>query len=121
MVENLPASSGRNQSSVVHLRKAVTETAIVERARKRREAEDTQHLADFAKARADTADKERVFGAANNASNWKALMSLFRADSRDELVFLLDFSKDDIAMKVSQAIEKLKLNVAAQYFRRKSQ
>ena len=65
----------------------------MEQARKHREDEDAQYLADVTEARAEAADKERVFGAANDASNWKALMSLFRADSRHELVFLLGFSR----------------------------
>ena len=68
-MENLPASSGRNQSSAVHLRKAVTKTEIVEQARKPGKDEDAQCLADFTEARADAADKERVYSAANNASN----------------------------------------------------
>ena len=37
---------------------------------------------------------------ANNTSNQKALTSLFRADSLNELVILLGFSKKDIANKV---------------------
>ena len=48
---------------------------------------------------------------ANNTSNWKALISLFRPDSWDEPVTLLGFSKEDIANKVSEAIERLKTTV----------
>ena len=36
---------------------------------------------------------------------------MFRADSRGELVTLLGFSKEDIANKVSEAIERLKVTV----------
>ena len=42
--------------------------------------------------------------------NWKALTSLFRADSRNELVTLLGFS-EDIANRVSEAVERLKVTV----------
>ena len=48
---------------------------------------------------------------ANNTSNRKTLISLFRADSWDEPVTLLGFSKEDIANKVSEAIERLKATV----------
>ena len=41
-VENLPAATGRNHTSVVHLRKVVTETGLVERARKLRSVEDSK-------------------------------------------------------------------------------
>ena len=36
---------------------------------------------------------------------------MFRADSRNELVTLLGFSKDDIANKVSEEVERLKVAV----------
>ena len=36
---------------------------------------------------------------------------MFRADSRNELVALLGFSKDDIANKNSDAVERLKVTV----------
>ena len=104
----MPAATGRNQISVVHLRKVVTETGVVERARKLRSAENSRSLDQFAKERAEEAGGET---SANNTSNWKALTSLFRADSRDELVTLLGFSKEDIANKVSKAIERLKVTV----------
>ena len=107
-VENLPAATGRNQTSVIHLRKVVTETGVVERARKLQIAEDSKSLDQFAKEKAEEASEGT---SDNHASNWKALTSLFRADSRDELVTLLGFSKEDIANKVSEAIERLKVTV----------
>ena len=38
---------------------------------------------------------------------------MFCADSQDELVTLLGFSKEDIANKVSEAIERLKVTVVS--------
>ena len=109
-VENLPTATGRNQTSVVHLRKVVTETGVVERARKLRSAQDSKSLDQFAKERAEEAGGGT---SANNTSNWKALTSLFRADSRDKLVTLLGFSKEDITNKVSETIERLKVTVVS--------
>ena len=104
----MPAATGRNQTSVVHLRKVVTETGLVERVRKLRSAEDSKSLDQFAKERVEEAGGGT---SANNTSNWKALTSLFRPDSRDELVTLLGFSKEGITNKVSEAIERLKTTV----------
>jgi len=39
---------------------------------------------------------------------WKALLSLFKANSRNELVALLGFSKAEIAARVAKAVENLK-------------
>jgi protein transport protein SEC31 len=41
---------------------------------------------------------------------WKPLLSLFNANSRDELVILLGFSKSQVAARVAEAIENLKLS-----------
>ena len=106
----MPATTGRNQTSVVHLRKVVMEMGVVERVRKLQNAQDSKSLDQFAKERAEEAGGGT---SANNTSNWKALTSLFRADSRDELVTLLGFSKEDIANKVSEAIERLKVTVVS--------
>ena len=85
------------------------ETGVVERARKLRSTEDSKSLDQFAKERA----KETSEGtSADNTSNWKALTSSFRADSQDELVTLLGSCKEDIANRVSEAIEWPKVTVA---------
>jgi protein transport protein SEC31 len=98
-VSNLPSAQGKNQSSVVHIRNIITEHDFVQRATKLQTAidEGTEALKAFAEAR--TGD-----GA---AEGWKALLSLFKADSRDELVTLLGFSKAEIAARVAQAVENL--------------
>lgn len=103
-VSNLPSAQGMNQSSVVHLRKVVTEGDIVKRARELKAASDKQALDAFAKIKAANAEVERV----PDFASWKALASLFNANSREELVTLLGFSKDDIAARVAEAVEKLR-------------
>ena len=70
----------------------------------------TLSLDQFAKERAVEASEGT---SANNSSNRKALTSSFRTDSRDEPVTLLGSSKEDIANKVAEAIERLKVTVVS--------
>lgn len=97
---NLPAASGKNQSSVVHLRKIVTDKELVERAQKLQTAMENGSLQAFAE------------GKEKDSESWKALKSIFQvhADSRDELIALLGFSTEDIVLKVTEAVERLKLS-----------
>ncbi|KAF5370333.1 hypothetical protein D9758_007002 [Tetrapyrgos nigripes] len=95
-VSNLPSAQGKNQSSVVHLRDVVTEDDLVERARKLQAALEGESLKAFAE------------GKTEKGETWKALLSLFQADSRDELVTLLGFSKAEVAARVAEAVERLK-------------
>ncbi|KZV73883.1 hypothetical protein PENSPDRAFT_749733 [Peniophora sp. CONT] len=101
-VSNLPAANGTHQSGAVHLRTVVTEEDVVERATKLRDAEAAGTLSALAEERSQEGD------------TWKALLTLFRADSRDELITLLGFSKADIAAKVAEAVEKLKAQQASE-------
>lgn len=103
-VSNLAGKGGQNQSSVVHIRDVVTEPAIVARAQRLQEALDTQTLAQFC----DEMSKQSVSSQPNDTANWKALQTLFQADSRDELVALLGFSKEDVRAKVTRAISAFK-------------
>jgi len=43
---------------------------------------------------------------------WRAMMSLFRSDSRDKLVTLLGFLKMEVAVHVAEAVEHLKIITA---------
>ncbi len=95
---------GRYQSAVVHIRKLVTEHSVVSRAERLVQAVNAQELPAIASER--SAEAENL--AAESAAGWKALFSLFRADSRDELVTLLGFSKAGIAERVAEAIAKLR-------------
>ncbi|RXW21982.1 hypothetical protein EST38_g3860 [Candolleomyces aberdarensis] len=100
-VSNLAGAQGKNQSSVVHSRKVVTEEEVIERARKLIEASaEGEGLKAFAEKR-----KEEGGG---GEDSWKALLSLFRANSREELVTLLGFSKEEVGKRVEEAVEALK-------------
>lgn len=103
-VSNLPSAQGKNQSSVVHLHKVVTEGDIVARAKELKAASEKQTLDAFAKAKAADAEAREV----PDFAGWKALSSLFNTNSREELVTLLGFSKDEVAARVAESVEKLK-------------
>ncbi|KAH7912755.1 hypothetical protein BJ138DRAFT_1060464 [Hygrophoropsis aurantiaca] len=103
-VSNLPSAQGKNQSSVVHLRKVVAETDVVDRAKSLQAAIDGDSLNAFAQDRSEQATAKGGEG----VESWKALLSLFRANSRDELVTLLGYSKEEVAARVEEAIRKLK-------------
>jgi len=103
-VSNLGNKEGRHQSGVVHIRRLSTEDNIVARADRLRQAIDTQDLPAIAIERSTEAEPVT----AENLGGWKALLSLFHADSRDELVTLLGFSKAEIAARVAEAIAKLR-------------
>ncbi|UZJ54908.1 hypothetical protein CBS101457_004228 [Exobasidium rhododendri] len=105
---NLAGEKGQTQSSVVHLRDVVTEPAIVVRAKRLQDAMESQTLTDFCKERSKDASTRT-----DDVANWKALQTLFQADSRDELVALLGFSKDDVASKVASAIKSFRQTSAA--------
>lgn len=102
-VSNLPSAQGRHQSGVVHLRKVITEESIVARAQRLQEAVMAGDLSALANERSSENETQE------SSETWKALVSLFKTDSRDELVTLLGFSKAEIAAKVAEAVEKLKL------------
>ncbi|KAF5365491.1 hypothetical protein D9757_012997 [Collybiopsis confluens] len=94
-VSNLPsAQPGKNQSSVVHLRNVVTEQEIVARAQKLQEAVEQ--------------GREKAGKEGGSESIWEALLSTYQAESRDELVALLGFSKEEAKVKIGEAVEKLR-------------
>ncbi|KAL1407031.1 protein transport protein S31 [Vanrija albida] len=94
-VSNLPDAHGKHQSGVVHLRQIITEDSIIERAKALDEtAGDKEKLAEFASNKLDDAA-------------WKALQTLFRTNSREDLITLLGFSKEEVATKVAEAVKKL--------------
>ncbi|CAK9779733.1 hypothetical protein CC85DRAFT_76158 [Cutaneotrichosporon oleaginosum] len=94
-VSNLPSAAGKHQSSVVHLRHVVTEESIIDRAKSLDEiAGNKEKLSEFSSSKAEN-------------PSWKALQSLFQANSRDELVSLLGFSKENVARQVDELVKKL--------------
>ncbi|KAF8324282.1 uncharacterized protein EI90DRAFT_3000716 [Cantharellus anzutake] len=104
-VSNLPSAQGANQSRVVHLRTVATEPSIVESVNALKDAEKCQTLKEFAALKSS---KAHVNASDVEAASWKALSSLFSADSRDELVTLLGFSKAEVATQVAEASKTLK-------------
>ncbi|WVW78173.1 hypothetical protein I302_100124 [Kwoniella bestiolae CBS 10118] len=93
---NLPGASGKHQSGVVHLRTVTTEQSVIDRATALDAAAgEKEKLAEFCSERASS-----------NDDAWKALQTLFKTNSRDELVQLLGFSKDEVIKKVQDAIGK---------------
>ncbi|KAJ3561102.1 hypothetical protein NP233_g10405 [Leucocoprinus birnbaumii] len=98
-VSNLPNAQGKNQSSVVHIRQVTTEQDLVERVNNLQTAIEKDTLQALAEEKSTSTSNE----------GWKALLSLFNANSRDELVTLLGFSKSEVAARVAEAIEILKL------------
>ncbi|KAG6861064.1 hypothetical protein C0995_004406 [Termitomyces sp. Mi166 len=104
-VSNLPSAQGKNQSSVVHVRKIVTEQDLVERATKLQTA--IEGGSDSLKTFAEERSGEEM---TPTKAGWRALLSLFQADSRDELVTLLGFSKGEIAARVAEAVENMKVS-----------
>ncbi|KAF7964892.1 hypothetical protein HWV62_1789 [Athelia sp. TMB] len=100
-VSNLPSAQGKHQSGVVHIRNVVTETDLVERAGKLQAAIDASELSLFA-------EQEAGAKTGDGSEAWKALLSLFKADSRDELVSLLGYSSAEVSARVAEAIAKLK-------------
>ncbi|KAL6299339.1 hypothetical protein BKA93DRAFT_608197 [Sparassis latifolia] len=104
-VSNLPSAQGRNQSCVVHIRTVVTEANIVERAIKLQAAIEGNNLSAFAE---DKSEEDGQKPEDSGSASWKALLSLFKANSRDELIILLGFSKAEIATRVAEAIVNLK-------------
>ena len=104
-VSNLPAASGKHQSASVHVRTVTTEPSITLRASKLQSAIESDTLNALAEEKSVEEQDETSAG-------WKALLSLFKANSRDELITLLGFSKAEVASRVAEAVEKLKASVA---------
>ena len=93
---NLQGANGKHQSGVVHLHHIVTEQKIADRAQTLSEtAGDREKLEAFCNEKA---------GQGN--SGWKSLQTLFKADSKEDLVQLLGFSKEEVSKRVSEAIKQ---------------
>ena len=91
---NLPAANGKHQSSVVHLRNVVTESSIIDRAKALDSASgDKEKLSEFCAQQAGPA--------------WQSLRTLFMAASKEELLQLMGFSKEDVEKQVEEMIKTL--------------
>ncbi|KAJ3833480.1 hypothetical protein F5878DRAFT_728797 [Lentinula raphanica] len=101
-VSNLPSAQGKNQSAVVHIRNVVTEAEIVERAKALQLAIAEESVQAFSEGKAN-----------QNEEIWKALLSMYQAESRDELVTLLGFSKSEVSARIGEAVERLRTGAEA--------
>lgn len=102
-ISNVAGAAGQHQSCAVHLRPITTEPTIIERAKTLAEAsKDAAELNTFA-------DQKTKDAAANTeeALAWKALSSLFKTGSRDELIALLGFSKEKLSTRIAEAVKNL--------------
>lgn len=111
-----PAGAAQPQTSTsqnIKIHQVTTESDIVERALLLDGAQDSQALAEFCEQK-----KNKLASAGKDAepaqdelSSWKLLSSLFHANSKDELVTLLGFSKEEVQGKVEEAIKSFKASV----------
>jgi protein transport protein SEC31 len=105
-VSNLPGASGANQSSVIHLRDINTERDVVAHAQKLKHAANGEEsLKVFV--------EEKVKQRGVEEGTRKALHSLLDANSRDELVNILGFSKDELHVKAEEAISMMSAKAKA--------
>ena len=93
----------------MHIRKVVSESSVVERADKLHSAIDDGSLHAFTEKKTEEVESH----GGEVSTSWKALLSLFQANSRDELVTLLGFSKTEIATRVAEAVANLKKQTEA--------
>ncbi|KAJ7222579.1 hypothetical protein GGX14DRAFT_664286 [Mycena pura] len=104
-VSNLPSAAGKHQSASVHLKTVHVEEEVVERATTLREALNQ----DAKSTEGERAVAAWAGGKFKDSEGWKSLLSLFKTDSREELVALLGFEKAEIEKKVREAVEALAL------------
>lgn len=90
---------------MVHLRTLVTENEIVDRAQKLKTAAESQTLSTFCEQKSAEAEKGDGDGDGATAASWKALLNLFNAGDREELITLLGFSKEMTAKQVADAVK----------------
>lgn len=91
-------------TSIVKIHQFASETEIRERATELQKAILDSNLSALAEGHANS----QTGGTPTSDASWKLLLSLFRADSRDELITLLGFSKTDVKDKVAEAIKTFK-------------
>ncbi|KDQ10528.1 hypothetical protein BOTBODRAFT_36224 [Botryobasidium botryosum FD-172 SS1] len=104
-VSNLENAQGQNQSRAVHLRTVVTEPVIIERVNQLKDAIESEKLNDFAEVRVRDVEAAQ---SVSEAESWKALVRLFRGNTRAEFLALLGFSKEEVAAQVAEAIKNVK-------------
>ncbi|CCU99420.1 unnamed protein product [Malassezia sympodialis ATCC 42132] len=95
-----PVPGGR--SFPIQIMNVRTEPHIAIRAQTLSDALDQGTLQEFCAAQSSHADTRPA-----DIANWKALQTLFQAESRDELVELLGFSKSLVSSRIQDAVSAL--------------
>lgn len=95
-----PVPGARN--APIQIMNVRTEPHIAVRAQNLSDALDQGTLQEFCAAQSHHMDTRPA-----DVANWKALQTLFQAESRDELVELLGFSKDVVSARIQEAVNAL--------------
>ena len=85
-----------------------TAPGVRERVDNLRNAVQDNTLEVFTQKTAEGQDGAQQQGDVRAAETWKVLLSLFRANSRDELVALLGYSKEKVKARVGEVLVRLK-------------
>lgn len=100
----VPKAAPGQRSTTVHITEIRTEPHIAARAQALSAALDEQTLESYCAAQSvDPATRPA------DVTNWKVLQTLFQASSRDELVELLGFSKEQVSAQIQEAVGTLGL------------
>lgn len=86
---------------MVHLQAVVSETDIVSRAQK------LDGMLGKRDSLADYCSDRLADDGGNSDASWKALHSLFSSDSREQLIQMLGFSKEDVTAQVKEAVKRM--------------
>ncbi|TIB65666.1 hypothetical protein E3P78_00539 [Wallemia ichthyophaga] len=89
------------KNNLVQIHQVSTEPSILERARLLSEAIDSPD----SESKLISLCQSQAAKKGGDSDTWKALHSLFEANSRDQLVQLLGFSKEEVAKQVQAAID----------------
>ena len=95
------ATSGAHAHSVT-VRQIRTEPHIAARAQQLGEVLDTNTLVEYCQQQSDSPATM-----VDDVPTWKALQTLFQASSREELVALLGFSREDTSARAAEAVRQL--------------
>lgn len=95
-------ASESKSSLSVRIQQVVTEPTLVERALRLEDASQARNLHSLCEERAN---QMLAKSSTKEVQNWRLLTTLFKTESRDELISLLDFSKEEVKIMVERLIE----------------
>ncbi|CAH7678466.1 hypothetical protein BY996DRAFT_4633921 [Phakopsora pachyrhizi] len=100
-----PEDQNARNSSVVTIKQVVTEPKLVERALRLETASEARNLQSLCE---ECANELSPQASETEVQSWKSLKTLFKTNSRDELITLLGFSKEGVRALVERQIETYK-------------